>query len=218
MLPPGQRRIDHFPRFGLPVFAARRVVPPACSTLRVAGDVRTPAEVAIADFGALPRLDQRSDFHCVTTWTRCDLAWSGWRFRDVYEDVLVPLGHPDPGVGYVLFEALDGFRTGLPLEDALANDVLLADRLEGRPLSRAHGAPLRVIAPHHYAYKSIKHLAAIELRRAQPREVVALIHPRARVQLEERARRIPGVWLRWPYRTLTPLTEWFCRFTAPRDD
>jgi DMSO/TMAO reductase YedYZ molybdopterin-dependent catalytic subunit len=60
---------------------------------------------------------------------------------------------------------LDGYWTSLPLEDMLVPDVLLADHLDRKPVSAEHGAPLRLIAPHHYGYKSVEHLASIGLRR-----------------------------------------------------
>jgi DMSO/TMAO reductase YedYZ molybdopterin-dependent catalytic subunit len=50
----------------------------------------------------------------------------------------------------------------LLLSDLLAAEVLLADILDGLPLSMEHGAPLRLVAPAHYGYKSVKHLSGIE--------------------------------------------------------
>ena len=46
-------------------------------------------------------------------------------------------------VAYVVFVGHDGYRSIVELEDALADDVLLADRLDGQPLSADHGAPVR---------------------------------------------------------------------------
>jgi DMSO/TMAO reductase YedYZ molybdopterin-dependent catalytic subunit len=96
------------------------------------------------------------------------------------------------------------------LEDLLAQDVLLADRLNGEPIPVDHGAPLRLIAPAHYGYKSIKHLARIEFRRPDEGYRVSgfrfMDHPRARVALEERGRLVPGWLLRHLYRPLIPGT------------
>jgi DMSO/TMAO reductase YedYZ molybdopterin-dependent catalytic subunit len=92
------------------------------------------------------------------------------------------------------------------LSDLLAPDVLLADTLDGEPLSVEHGAPLRLIAPQHYAYKSVKHLARIEFKKADAEYSVSAFrfmdHPRARVALEERGRGAPGWLLRYLYRPL----------------
>lgn len=84
--------------------------------------------------------------------------------------------------------------------------MLLADRLSGRPLSIAHGAPLRVVAPAHYGYKSVKHLNRIELWRSntsyKPVGFRFMDHPRARVANGERGQWVPGWLLRYLYRPL----------------
>jgi DMSO/TMAO reductase YedYZ molybdopterin-dependent catalytic subunit len=96
------------------------------------------------------------------------------------------------------------------LEDLLAPDVLLADRLNGQRISVDHGAPLRLIAPAHYGYKSVKHLSRVEfLDPAAGYRVSGLSfmdHPRARVAREERGRVLPGWLLRYLYRPFIPGT------------
>jgi DMSO/TMAO reductase YedYZ molybdopterin-dependent catalytic subunit len=82
----------------------------------------------------------------------------------VYEALIVPAARPGFGASarYVIVSALDGMRAGLPIADALADDVLLADTMDGAPLSAEHGAPLRLVAPAHVGYKSVKHVSAID--------------------------------------------------------
>jgi DMSO/TMAO reductase YedYZ molybdopterin-dependent catalytic subunit len=191
-LPPGQHAVDDHPRWGLPRFMRVRVAVPPSPTLEIAGDVARGARLDLAD---LPRRDVVADLHCVTTWTRRGLRWSGWAFRDVWERLVVPRTSPAPDARFVVVHGLDGYWTSLPLEDALAPDVLLADRLDGAPVNRAHGAPLRLVAPAHYGYKQAKHVAIVEVRRALPagRTQVWFEHPRARVALEERGPVLPGV-------------------------
>ncbi len=204
-LPPGQRERADFPRFGLPRYVARRAVVPAAPVLALEGDVAAPLALALGELAVLPRREQRSDLHCVTTWSRRDLAWSGWRLRDVWDALIVPRARPLVDVAYLLCGGLDGYRTALPLTDALADDVLLADRLDGVPLPFAHGAPLRLVAPAHYGYKQVKHVGALVVCREAPRESGGWVnHPRARVAHEERARGVPGRLLRWPYRATIP--------------
>ena len=53
------------------------------------------------------------------------------------------------------------------IEDALAEDVLIAERLNGRPLDSDHGAPARLVSPNQYGYVNTKHLCAIELHTAE---------------------------------------------------
>jgi DMSO/TMAO reductase YedYZ molybdopterin-dependent catalytic subunit len=76
--------------------------------------------------------------------------------------------------------------------------------LNDLPLTIEHGAPVRLVAPAHYGYKSAKHLARIELRADdagyQPLIPRLLDHPRARVALEERGQFLPGWVLRYAFR------------------
>jgi DMSO/TMAO reductase YedYZ molybdopterin-dependent catalytic subunit len=203
-LPPGQYEIDRFPRFGLARFAYRFPQSEPFG-LAIRGDVEKDITVDNELLG-LPRVDQVSDFHCVTTWTCRSLPWSGFRFSDFYERIAAPRSRPQDGANLVILRCQDGYTPSLPLSDLLAPDVLLADRLEGRPLSIEHGAPLRLVAPAHYGYKNAKHVCAIEFwrddreyRRASPK---FMDHPRARVALEERGLGVPGVILRYLYRPL----------------
>jgi DMSO/TMAO reductase YedYZ molybdopterin-dependent catalytic subunit len=204
-LPPGQREIDTFPRFGLTPFAVRFPTVLDTLPLRIGGDVETPIDAGTG-LERLARVEQCSDFHCVTTWTRRGLRWGGVRFSDFYHQVVVPLAGPSPDARFVVLRGQDGARTSLPLDDLLAPDVLLADRLDGLPLPIAHGAPLRLVAPAHYGYKSVKHLDRIEFWRSganyRPVGLRFMVHPRARVAAEERGQWVPGWLLRYLYRPL----------------
>ena len=204
-LPPGQREIDYFPRFGLTQFARRFPADANIVRLRVSIGDRADVEVG-QQLERIPRVEQRCDFHCVTTWTRRDLSWSGVLFSDFYRQLVQPLTRTSKEATFVILRAQDGARTSLPLEDLLATDVLLADQLFGVPLSIEHGAPLRLIAPAHYGYKSIKHLNRIEFLSSdanyRPYGFRFMVHPRARVALEERGQWLPGWMLRYLYRPL----------------
>lgn len=204
-LPPGQREMRAFPRFGLTQFAHRFPQQTARIELEIGGEVGYRLHLADALQG-LPRVEQVSHFHCVTTWTRCSLRWGGVRFADFYEQVLVPRAQPNPEASLVALRGQDGARTGMLLQDLLAPDVLLADTLDGVPLSVEHGAPMRLVAPGHYGYKSVKYLSRLEFRRPQAGYRVSglafMDHPRARVALEERGRIAPGWLLRYLYRPL----------------
>lgn len=204
-LPPGQRETATFPRFGLPRYAFR--FPKTTAPLRIAirGDA---VQSAILDWEPerIGRTEQSCDFHCVTTWTHRDLRWSGVRFADFYERIVKPLVRPDADATLLVLHGQDGYQSALPLIDMLAQDVLLADMLDNAPLSVAHGAPLRLIAPAHYGYKAVKHIEAMEFRRSdagyRPVGLRFMAHPRARVAFEERGRWIPGWILRRLYRPL----------------
>jgi DMSO/TMAO reductase YedYZ molybdopterin-dependent catalytic subunit len=202
-LPPGQIARNDFPRFGLTQYASRfpsRPNDPALS-IRV---LSSEATVLAYPLSGLTRTQQVTDFHCVTTWSHVGLRWGGVRFADFFRlRVLPQLADPNAVVGVVM-RAQDGYKTTLPLADLLADDVLIADELNGMPLSIAHGAPLRLIAPKHYGYKNLKHLAALEFHATTPvikhGALAFLDHPRARVAEEERGRWFPGWLLRHFYR------------------
>lgn len=204
-LPPGQRETADFPRFGLTQFAGRFPSQTIRPSLQVIGLV--DSDLSLDDpLQQLPRIEQTSDFHCVTTWSRRSLRWSGVRFADFFERVVRPRARPNAAATLVALRGQDGARTAMQLEDLLSSDVLLADTLDGAPLSVDHGAPLRLIAPQHYGYKSIKHLSRIEFRLPSSGYRVSALtfmdHPRARAAHEERGRYFPGWLLRYAYRPL----------------
>lgn len=206
-LPPGQCEVDDFPRFGLRQFANRFPTQIDEISLKIIGDVEAPITVS-TEFGRLARVEQVSGFHCVTTWSRHSLRWGGVQFSEFYRRIVIPEARPAPGATFVVLRCQDGYAASLPLEDLLASDVLLADRLNGEALSLAHGAPLRLVAPARYGYKNAKHLRAIEFRRDASHYRSSVFpfrfmdHPRARVVLEERGRAVPGWLLRYLYRPL----------------
>lgn len=212
-LPPGQHRRADFPRFGMPLLPPPAV--PDHPTLTVSGAVEDELRLPLAELDrTVPRVERVADLHCVTTWTATDLRWSGISLRQFWERVVVPRCRPAGAVALVARGA-DGVRAVLDLRDALADDVVLADRLDGQPLDALHGAPLRLVSPGQYGYKNIKHLCAIEVRDAVPAlGYSGLEHLRARVALEERHPRIAGRLLRLPYRATIPLVAWLSRRSA----
>jgi DMSO/TMAO reductase YedYZ molybdopterin-dependent catalytic subunit len=208
-LPPGQIARPDFPRFGLTPYAKRfpKRLHDRALTIKILG----ASAMTLTDaFAGLQRVTLEADFHCVTTWSKLGLRWGGVRFADFFAANIAPqLADPTAIMGVVL-RAQDGYRTTLPLADLLAPDVLIADQLDGQPLSVEHGAPLRILAPQHYGYKSLKHLERLEFYDHLPKiknGVFAFLdHSRARVSLEERGRYFPGWLLRRLYRPLISRT------------
>lgn len=199
-LPPGQKESNIFPRFGLPQYANR--FPKVIDEIRfsIGGDLE---EFEIStELNALQRVEQISDFHCVTTWSKLNLNWSGIRFKDFYHSSVLPRVSAE--ITFVVLKAQDGYKTSLPLSDLLNENVLLADQLDGEPLNIEHGAPIRIVAPDHYGYKNLKHIKRIEFY--TDRQIVKqgylkfMDHPRARVAYEERASIGPSVLFRWLYK------------------
>lgn len=152
-LPPGQRLVHDFPVLDLgvhPDIALEKW------QLRVGGAVEKPLTLNWAQFRALPQLKDVSDFHCVTTWSQFDMAWEGVAFVTLAE-----LVQPKAAAAHVLFESYDGYSTNNPLEVCLDDDVLIAHTWNGKPLSREHGGPARVIIPKRYAWKGAKFIQQI---------------------------------------------------------
>jgi len=207
-LPPGQRPIEGFPRFGTHLHRPPPRVPDR-PVIDITGAVTGPFSVAVADLATLPRRDLVADFHCVAGWSATDLHWEGVAFEDFYRLCIEPHLQSDVTPTHFLFVGLDGFRSMMSVEDALAGGVVIADRLGGRPLDGDHGAPARLVSPNHYGYVNAKHLCRIELHTSKPRldypgaplfvrlglRVPPIApHPRARVWEEERTPHVPG-WL-----------------------
>lgn len=135
-------------------------IPPAAYRLRVAGEVERPRTYTLDGLLALGRAEQVSDFHCVTGWSVEDVRWAGVRLGDLLADV-----RPLPHGRFLRFVSAEApYDDWLTLEQGLLPDVLLAAELDGRPLPRPHGAPVRLVVPRMYGYKSVKWVTRIEVR------------------------------------------------------
>jgi DMSO/TMAO reductase YedYZ molybdopterin-dependent catalytic subunit len=165
MLPPGQRAIQKFPRFGTHFHHPPPMVP-ADPVLEVGGAVAEPLALPLRELKTLPRAEVVADFHCVAGWSVTGLRWEGIPFAAFHRDVLA--SRAAGNVTHVKFVGLDGHWSVALLEDVLRDDVLLAEQLDGRPLDGDHGAPLRLISPGQYGFINTKHLWRIELLTAEP--------------------------------------------------
>lgn len=127
-------------------------------SFEVSGLVKTPVKWSWEEFQSLPRVKVKGDFHCVTKWSRLDNLWEGVAASEILNRVGVL-----PEVKYVLVRGYDGgWTTNLPFSDFAADDVLFADKHDGQPLTLEHGAPLRLIVPRLYAWKSAKWVGGVE--------------------------------------------------------
>ena len=127
-----------------------------------------PFSVPLAELAELPRRELTADFHCVAGWSATGLRWEGVPFARFYREVIEPTLAPGASVTHVTFQGLDGYRSIACLEDVLAEDVLIAEHLDGRPLDGDHGAPVRLVSPSQYGFVSTKHLCRIEVHTAEP--------------------------------------------------
>lgn len=130
---------------------------PGSYTLRIGGLVERPRTLRWSDVAALPSETQVSDFHCVTGWSVMGVRWEGFRPATVLD-----LVRPLPRARYVSFRSLERpYADQITLDQFRLDDVMLARGMDGRPLSRVHGAPLRVVIPRMYGYKGVKWLSEI---------------------------------------------------------
>ncbi|MBC7304428.1 MAG: molybdopterin-dependent oxidoreductase [Nocardia sp.] len=204
-LPPGQRAIDGFPRFGTHLHHPPPPVP-ADPVIELGGALSESHTLSESDRAQLPRRELAADFHCVAGWSATGLRWEGTPFADLYRLRVEPLLAPGVSITHVVFEGLDGYRSIAALEDVMADDVLIADRLDGQPLTSDHGAPVRLVSPGQYGFVNTKHLCRIEFHTSAPpdpdRFSPLAAHPRARVWAEERHRYLPGRVVRPLYHRL----------------
>ena len=161
-LPIGQREVKNWPVLDLGDVPN---IPLDRWSLEVSGLVENRMVLTWKDFMALPQVEDVSDFHCVTTWSRFDNRWEGVRVRTLAELVV-----PRDTAQFLVCTAYDmapgtdtPYTTNLPLARAVEDDVLLVHTWEGRPLPREHGGPVRMITPRLYAWKGAKWIRRIEL-------------------------------------------------------
>jgi DMSO/TMAO reductase YedYZ molybdopterin-dependent catalytic subunit len=133
-------------------------------TLRVYGEVEAPFTLSFAELVALPHSTQALDVHCVTGWSVL-----GAKFRGVVLEDLADRARLKTSARFVIFEAAHGYTANVPLREALKPNVMLARELDGSPLARAHGGPLRAVVPDLYFWKSAKWLTGVRfVTRDQP--------------------------------------------------
>jgi DMSO/TMAO reductase YedYZ molybdopterin-dependent catalytic subunit len=134
------------------VAASMPTFDPASWRLRIDGLVRQPLELSYADLRGLPKAEQVSTFHCVTGWTVGNVRWGGVRFHDL----LAPARLRPDAAALHFVSAEKPYDDYLDLRQASLPDVMLAYEMDGKPLPRSHGAPVRVVIPDMYGYKNVK--------------------------------------------------------------
>lgn len=157
-LPPGQRRVDNWPMLDLGI---QPDVPTADWRLTIDGSVENPVVWDWDAFMAQPQLEDVSDVHCVTQWSRYDNRWNGVSTRHVIE-----LVRPKPEAAHVILHGYDGYTTNVSLAAFADEDCLIAHSHDGAPLSREHGGPARLVIPRYYFWKSAKWVKRIEFAAA----------------------------------------------------
>jgi DMSO/TMAO reductase YedYZ molybdopterin-dependent catalytic subunit len=125
--------------------------------LSVTGLVQRPGEYGLNEFRALPRVRQNTRHICVEGW---DVIGSFGGVR--LSDVLTAVG-ADRRASFVEFTCADDYYESIDIETALHPQSLLCDEMYRRPLTREHGAPLRLVLPTKLGYKQAKYLVGLRV-------------------------------------------------------
>jgi DMSO/TMAO reductase YedYZ molybdopterin-dependent catalytic subunit len=127
-------------------------------SLSIWGEVEEPYSLRWDELMALEQVTVTTDIHCVTRWSKLDTAWTGVRVRDVLDRARVT-----PEGRFVMAHCDGGYTTNVPLDALYDDDVLLAHQYDGKPLEHDHGAPLRLLVPKRYFWKSAKFVRQLEV-------------------------------------------------------
>ncbi|HZG49865.1 MAG TPA: sulfite oxidase-like oxidoreductase [Thermoleophilaceae bacterium] len=154
-VPPGQYLTDKFPVLTVgrnPSFDL------ATWSLSVDGEVERPYALSWEELMAMPQREVTVDIHCVTRWSKLDTVWRGVAVSDLLEKAGVR-----PAGTHLMAHSDGGYTTNVPLEAVHDPVVLAAHTYAGEPLEVDHGAPLRLLVPKRYFWKSAKFLRRLEV-------------------------------------------------------
>jgi sulfoxide reductase catalytic subunit YedY len=147
-------------------------------SIEIDGLVDNPGTYSLAEILEGQTIEERIyRLRCVERWSMV-IPWNGFELADLLERVGV-----QEGARYVAFETalrpeeMPGVRTpiidwpyreGLRLDEAMHPLTILATGLYGEPMPNQNGAPIRLVVPWKYGYKSIKSIVRISLVEDQP--------------------------------------------------
>jgi sulfoxide reductase catalytic subunit YedY len=125
-------------------------------TLTIEGLVRRPQKLSLSNVLAMPRISQVSRMKCVECWSAV-AQWEG-----IHLSTLMELADPDPKARWVRFLCADGYYESMSIEALLRERVLFVHHMNGEILPDIYGAPLRLMVPFLYGYKSAKAIVTME--------------------------------------------------------
>lgn len=135
--------------------------------LQIGGMVARPVTLRVRDLKRFHIIKQSSRMKCVQCWST-RIVWEGFRCHE-----LLALAGPQSRATHVRLDCADKYYDYLPLVDVTSPRVLFAIGMNGEPLTPEHGAPLRIVIPYKYGYKSSKLITKITLVNHGGRGVVA---------------------------------------------
>lgn len=137
-------------------------IDPTRYRLRIEGLVDNPYTLTLNELEAMKDKAEYVTLECIGNPVGGDAIgnayWEGVSLRKLLEKA-----RPRPGLVKAAFYAEDGYSDSIPYALAASGDVFLAFRMNGEPLPRIHGFPVRAIVPGIYGMKNVKWLSRIEL-------------------------------------------------------
>jgi len=157
-------------------------------TVEVHGMVNNPKTYGIEDLlSRFPQEERIYRLRCVEAWSMV-IPWTGFPLASLLREV-----EPTSDAKYVRFETVHRpeempgqessffypwpYQEGLRLDEAMNDLTLLATGLYGQPMPNPNGAPVRLIVPWKYGFKSIKSIVKIELTDQQPETLWNTVGP-----------------------------------------
>lgn len=145
-LPPGQTLVEDWPVLSA---GATPQLETTDWTFTIADETGAKHVWTWDEMLALGVEDIQTDIHCVTHWTKLDMAWRGVSLDKFFENV-------ESSYDYVMAHSYGGYTTNIPLDELLDGQAWIATEAEGEPLSPEHGGPARLLVPALYFWKSAK--------------------------------------------------------------
>jgi DMSO/TMAO reductase YedYZ molybdopterin-dependent catalytic subunit len=133
-------------------------------TLSVGGDVKRPGEYTLAQIQSLPKLTQNTRHICVEGWDAIG-RFGGTRISDFLQYI-----GANPKAKFLYVECADDYYESLDMASALHPQSLLCYEMSDQPLTREHGAPLRLRVPTKIGYKQAKYLTSLRVTDVVPRK------------------------------------------------
>ena len=147
-------------------------------SIEVDGLVNAPGRYSVADLTSdLTEEERIYRFRCVEAWSMV-VPWNGFELKDILDKVGVKPDakyvafqtalRPDemPGVRYSVLDW--PYREGLRLDEAMHPLTMMATGIYGKPIPNQNGAPIRLVVPWKYGFKSIKSIVRITLTDKEP--------------------------------------------------
>jgi DMSO/TMAO reductase YedYZ molybdopterin-dependent catalytic subunit len=126
--------------------------------LHIDGACNSPYDLSYDALQRLPQIDLRSDFHCVTGWSKLDNLWRGVQTR-----TLLAKAEPAEDASHVLVHGEHGYTANVSVEVLMEEDSVVTWSHNSHALEPKHGFPLRLLLPRLYGWKSVKWVRRFEL-------------------------------------------------------